>query len=123
MSVSEAQGSHRNNDGGGGTRKEQSRSMLHALRVPWVLVGLYAGILAFFTAFFIWPVAIAIRGAFLHQTGSLTFAYIVEVFRNPIYVEGFLNTLKIAIGSTLVVFILAAPLAWVGHRFDFRGKS
>jgi iron(III) transport system permease protein len=87
------------------------------------IIGLYAVILTFLTAFFILPVAIAVRGAFVDQTGSLTFAYLEEVFRNPIYLEGFLNTLKIAIGSTLAAFVLASPLAWVGHRFDFPGKS
>src|ERR1700751_6481295 len=87
------------------------------------IIGLYAVILTFLTAFFILPVAIAVRGAFVDQTGSLTFAYLEEVFRNPIYVEGFLNTLKIAVGSTLAAFVLASPLAWVGYRFDFPGKS
>src|SRR5260370_35165472 len=104
MNISEARGSPSKEDGGGGTRREPIRSMLYSVRVPWIPFGLYAVIMAFFTAFFIWPVAIAVRGAFVDQTGSLTFAYLVEVFRNPIYMEGFLNTLKIAIGSTFVVF-------------------
>ena len=89
----------------------------------WKIIGLYAVILTFLTAFFMLPVAIAVRGAFIDQTGTLTFAYLKEVFRNPIYVEGFLNTLKIAAGSTLAAFLLASPLAWIGHRFDFPGKS
>src|ERR1700730_936062 len=123
MNFSEARGPRSKQEGGARTRTERFRSVLHSVRVPWMPIGLYAVIMAFFAAFFILPVAIAVRGAFLDQTGSLTFAYLEEVFRNPIYVEGFLNSLKIAIGSTLVVFLLAAPLAWVGHRFNFPGKS
>jgi hypothetical protein len=50
----------------------------------WTFV-LYLGLLAFFGLFFLLPIAVAVRGAFLDQTGRLTFEYIFEVFRNPIY--------------------------------------
>jgi iron(III) transport system permease protein len=93
------------------------------MNVPLRTIGLYAVILTFFATFLILPVAIAVRGAFVDQTGSLTFAYLAEVFYNPIYVEGFLNTLRIAIASTVVAFIFAAPLASINQRFDFPGKS
>ena len=45
------------------------------------------------------------------QTGALTFDYIREVFRNPIYREGFTNALRLAVGSTFLAFSIAAPLA------------
>ena len=110
-------------EGGISPRKGEFQSSLNFVRSHWKIFGLYAIILAFFAIFFILPVAIAVRGGFVDQTGSLTFVYLTEVFRNPLYLEGFLNTLKIALGSTLVAFLLASPLAWVGYRFDFPAKS
>jgi iron(III) transport system permease protein len=93
------------------------------LSVPrWTLL-LYFGLLAFFGLFFLLPIAVAVRGAFLDQTGGLTFAYILEVFRNPIYLEGFGNAMRLAVGSTLGAFLLAAPLAWLSQRFDFPLKG
>ncbi|HEV3210934.1 MAG TPA: iron ABC transporter permease [Chthoniobacterales bacterium] len=110
-------------EGGIAARNREFRSRLNFVRLHWKIFGLYSIILAFFAVFFILPVAIAVRSGFVDQTGSLTFAYLREVFRNPLYLEGFLNALKIAIGSTLAAFLLASPLAWVGYRFDFPGKS
>src|ERR1700756_5247629 len=93
------------------------------MNARFIVAALYAVILAFFSTFFILPVIIAVRGAFVDQTGSPTFAYLAEVFQNPIYVEGFSNTLRIAIASTCAAFLFAAPLAWINHRFNFPGKS
>jgi iron(III) transport system permease protein len=93
------------------------------MNARFIVAGLYAVILAFFATFFVLPVSIAVRGAFVDQTGSPTFAYLTEVFQNPIYVEGFLNTVRIAIASTFAAFFFAAPLAWINHRFNFPGKS
>jgi iron(III) transport system permease protein len=86
------------------------------------LLALYIGVLAFFALFLILPIVIAVRGAFLDQTGALTFDYILEVFRNPIYLEGFTNALRLAVGSTLLAFAIAGPLAWISERFKFPAK-
>ncbi len=51
----------------------------------------YALTLAFFGAFFIWPIAQTLGGAFLDADGRVTFAYVAEVFRNEIYVAGLLG--------------------------------
>jgi iron(III) transport system permease protein len=86
------------------------------------ILTLYFVVLGFFGLFFVWPIVIAVRGAFLDQTGTFTFDYIREVFRNPIYLEGFSNALKLAVGSTLLAFSIAAPLAWISERFEFPAK-
>ncbi len=91
-------------------------------RISRVSIILYLVVLAFFGLFFVWPIVVAVRGAFLDQTGALTFDYIREVFRNPIYLEGFVNALRLAVGSTIVAFALAAPLAWISERFEFPAK-
>jgi iron(III) transport system permease protein len=91
-------------------------------RVSGVTLALYFVVLAFFSVFFVLPIAIAVRGAFLDQTGALTLDYLGEVFRNPIYLEGFTNALKLAVGSTVLAFSIAAPLAWISERFEFPAK-
>jgi iron(III) transport system permease protein len=91
-------------------------------RLSRVTLLLYAGVLVFFGLFFVLPITIAVRGAFLDQTGALTLDYVREVFRNPIYLEGFTNALRLAVGSTFFAFAIAAPLAWISERFDFPQK-
>ena len=98
-------------------------SRVRGARVSRVTLALYILVLAFFGLFFVLPIAIAVRGAFLDQTGALTLDYIREVFRNPVYLEGFTNALRLAVGSTLLAFSIAAPLAWISERFEFPGKS
>jgi iron(III) transport system permease protein len=85
-------------------------------------VLLYFGLLALFGLVLLLPIAIGVRSAFVDQTGAFTLDYIREVFRNPVYVEGFLNALKLAVGSTLLAFFIAAPLAWISQRFEFAYK-
>ncbi len=91
-------------------------------RISGVTLALYFVVLAFFGVFFVLPIAIAVRSAFLDQTGALTLDYLGEVFRNPIYLEGFTNALKLAVGSTVLAFSIAAPLAWISERFEFPAK-
>jgi iron(III) transport system permease protein len=98
-------------------------SRIRGARISRVTLALYILVLAFFGVFFVLPIAIAVRGAFLDQAGALTLDYIREVFRNPVYLEGFTNALRLAVGSTLLAFSIAAPLAWISERFEFPGKS
>jgi iron(III) transport system permease protein len=49
-------------------------------------------------------------------------AYLLEVVRNPIYVQGLGWSFAIGITVTLMVFIMALPLAFLADRYEFRGK-
>ncbi len=77
---------------------------------------------ACFGVFLLWPLGIVIGGGFFVE-GRFTGRYLAEVFRNPIYVEGLVNSLKLAIGTTALSLGLAMPLAWLGHRYTFPGKQ
>ncbi len=77
----------------------------------------------FFGAFFLWPIQEILRGALLDADGALTFAYLAEVFRNPIYLEGLRNAFLMAVFSTLLSFLIAMPLAYLADRFRFPGKT
>ena len=77
----------------------------------------------FFALFFLWPIAETLRGAFIGSDGKFTIAYIAEVFRNPLYVEGLWNSLQMGVWSTLLSTLIALPLAWISDRFIFPGKA
>ncbi len=68
------------------------------------------------------PLATVLSGGFV-VNGEFTFRYLFGVFQNPIYAEGLLNSLKIALGTTTLVTLIALPLAWLGNRFEFPGKK
>ncbi len=85
------------------------------------LVYLVTGLFFFF--FFLWPIGETIRGAFFDNAGNLTFAYIAEVFRNPIYLEGLSNAFWLAVWSTALTVLIAVPLAFVSDRYLFPGKG
>ncbi len=50
-------------------------------------------------------------------------AILGECFRNPIYLEGLLNSLKIALVTTVMVFVIAMPPALIYDRYEFAGKK
>lgn len=83
---------------------------------------IFAITLAIFAALFVYPLATVLVGGFRDESGW-TFKYVAEVFRNPIYAEGLLNSVGIAIGTTLLVTLIAVPLAVLGNRYDFAGKG
>jgi iron(III) transport system permease protein len=77
----------------------------------------------FFFFFFLWPIAETLGGAFFGADGRFTIAYVIEVFRNPIYLEGLWNSLLMGVFSTALAIAIALPLAFVSDRFLFPGKN
>lgn len=71
---------------------------------------------AFLSVFLILPVVTAL-GA------GLSWTYLREVWLHPVYREGLLNALTIAVIVTGLSFALALPTAWISVRFRFRGKA
>ena len=87
---------------------------------PWIV---YAVTALFFLFFFALPLGETLGGAFRAPDGTITFDYIIEVFRNPIYLEGLANSVQMAVYSTALTVALALPLAWLTDRYLFPGKS
>ncbi len=78
--------------------------------------------LALLGLFLIWPLVQTIKGCFVVE-GQPTLAFLLEVFRNPIYVEGLWNGLALAVVTTLLVVAAGLPLAMLAARCDFPGKT
>jgi iron(III) transport system permease protein len=79
--------------------------------------------LAIFALLFLYPLGMVLKGGFYTPDGKFTTDYVVGVFRNPIYAEGLLNSVMIAIGTTLLVTCIALPLSLLANRYDFPGKK
>ena len=75
--------------------------------------------LVFLSVFLVWPVLESLTGAFIDPLGHISLAYLIEVFRNPLYLEGLWNALLMGIGSTLIALLISLPLAWVADLYDF----
>ncbi|MEM1082544.1 MAG: iron ABC transporter permease [Verrucomicrobiota bacterium] len=75
-----------------------------------------------FAFFFIYPALSVVKEAFVTEEG-FTLAFVGEVFRNPVYVEGLRNALMLGIASTFASFLIAFPLALISHRYDFMGRK
>ncbi|MDR1437772.1 MAG: iron ABC transporter permease [Puniceicoccales bacterium] len=79
--------------------------------------------LLIFGCFFLYPLFATVRGGFFHSDGRFTFAYLCEVFINPIYIQSLKNSLAIAMMTTLVALALALPLAFFSCRYEFPFKK
>ncbi len=92
----------------------QRRPLVHAV---------YLGIILFLITFLFFPLFEVLRGGMTDAQGRPTFLYLIEAFRNPLYREGLANSFWIALGTTAAALGIAAPLAWLGDRYEFRFKS
>jgi len=79
--------------------------------------------LAIFAVLFLLPLGTVIKGGFIDENGAVTTKFVVGVFQNPIYAQGLLNSLGIALGTTALVTLIAVPLAVLATRYDFAGKK
>ncbi len=86
-----------------------------------ILIFALAG--SYFALFLAWPIVETLRGAFFTSDGSFTMSYLIEVFLNPIYLEGLINAFLFAVASTILALVLALPLAFVSDRYTFPGKG
>ena len=88
------------------------------------LALLVFGIMAvFFGCFFVYPIWTTVKLAFETPDHQFTLEFIAEVFRNPLYREGLINSFTIAIWTTLGCLLISVPLAMMFVRYAFPGKS
>ena len=78
----------------------------------------------FLLCFLFWPLAESLRGAFFDPSGAPTLAFVILLFQNPIYIEGFVNALGVAAASTAARFGHRLPGgAFFSIAGPFPGKS
>jgi iron(III) transport system permease protein len=85
--------------------------------------GLLALLLAVLGVFLIWPIVMTVWGGFVDPGGGFTMKYVLDVFRDPLLVQGLINALMVAVCTTVLAMVLALPLALLATRFEFTGKA
>src|SRR4051812_40467581 len=79
--------------------------------------------LAIFAVLFLYPLGMILKGGFFDENGRFTTDFVTGVFKNPVYAEGLLNSVLIAIGTTFLVTLISLPLSLLATRYDFPGKK
>lgn len=85
---------------------------------PWVAGAL---VLAFLLLFLVLPVARVFHAAFADADGSFTLGHFGAFAGIQLMREAFLNSLYVAVMSTVWATLIAVPLAYFTVRFRFRG--
>jgi iron(III) transport system permease protein len=79
--------------------------------------------IAFFAAFFVWPIFQILKGGFVDADGHVTFAYLIALLSDPVYLGGLRNSFLLACTATTLALLLAVPLAVIADRFAFPFKN
>ena len=82
----------------------------------WLLLLLLAALL-------LWPIFLTVRGGFVDGDGNYTIDYLTSTLEDPLYREGIINSLMIAVGTTFLCIVMTLPLALLSTRFNFPGKA
>lgn len=101
------------------------RSQVWQLRVRRRAYGpvvLLAAVFALLASVLVYPIWCVVRSALVDTEGFPTLEHVLDVFGNPLYREGLINSLILASATTAVVLVLGLPLAVIADRFDFAGK-
>ncbi len=86
-------------------------------------ITIYSATAIFFALFFVYPIWHTVKEAFLTPSGTITFEYIGEIFLNPIYVEGLINSFYMGLFTTIGCILIALPLALLSNQWEFKGKQ
>ncbi len=83
---------------------------------------LFCAVSAVLAVLFLLPIFLVVKGGFWVD-GHFTVSPLLSVFRNPVYAEGLGNSVLVATGTTSLCMLVALPLAWLSHKYDFAGKG
>lgn len=85
--------------------------------------AIFFSVIAFFALFLVLPIWETVKVAFTSEKGGVTFQYVWGIFASPIYREGLVNSLIMAVGTTVGCLLLSLPLALLYSKFEFPGRS
>ncbi|MBU1534787.1 iron ABC transporter permease [Myxococcota bacterium] len=78
-------------------------------------------VVSFLALFLFFPLIHVLREGFFTRQG-FTLDFFFAIFRNPTTRTGIINSLVLALLTTLATFLITLPLAWLTVRTSFRGK-
>ncbi|MDP6151812.1 MAG: iron ABC transporter permease [Phycisphaeraceae bacterium] len=85
--------------------------------------GLFTLLLVLLAMFLVWPIVLTVRGGFVDTQGELTLRYVLDVFKDPLSLQGLVNSLLIAACTTVLCLTMTLPLASLATRYEFPGKA
>ena len=77
----------------------------------------------FLGAFFLWPIWEILQGGFFNADGRFTLGFFGVIFENSVYVRGLINAIGAGIASTILTLLIALPLAFFAHKYEFPLKK
>ncbi|HRK86569.1 ABC transporter permease [Alcaligenes sp. SDU_A2] len=90
-------------------------------RYPAGLIAAALVVLSFLVLFLVVPIGNVFYTAFVDTDGGFTLGHFGAFFHQTLLKESFLNSLYVAIMSTVFASLIAIPLAYLTIRFQFRG--
>ncbi|MFQ5710757.1 MAG: ABC transporter permease, partial [Candidatus Geothermarchaeales archaeon] len=101
---------------------EAFRKFVGDAKANWGSFSVFMPILTLLLFFVIIPIGSVLYGAFSIQ-GQFTIQNFRIFFDNPVYIEGFQNSLIVATFTVIFTSLIGIPLAYVLTRYDFYGKK
>jgi iron(III) transport system permease protein len=83
----------------------------------------FAVTVAFFAAFFLWPILQILKGGFIDADGRVTLAFLRALLSDPTYLTALRNSFLLACAGTAFTIVIALPLAFISDRFLYPGKG
>ncbi len=77
---------------------------------------------AFFAAFFLWPILQILQGGFIDADGHLSFSSLRALLADPLYLTALRNSFLLACATTALALLIALPLAFLSDRYVFPAK-
>jgi len=77
----------------------------------------------FFGVFLLWPIIQIVKTGFMDRAGHFTLTYVHLILRDPVLLRGLLNAAEVAVLVTAATLIISLPLAILGVRYEFPGRS
>jgi iron(III) transport system permease protein len=87
----------------------------------WQSATVALAIALFLFAFLVYPVLKVMHVAFTNPDGSLTLGHFAAFAQLGLMREAFINSMIVGFGAVALSTVIAAPLAYLTARFDFRG--
>ena len=77
----------------------------------------------FFGVFLLWPIVQIVKTGFVDRAGHFTPVYVRLILRDPVLLRGLLNAAEVAVLVTAATLVISLPLAILGVRYEFPGRS
>ena len=87
----------------------------------WTSRIISLGLIALLVLLLVVPVCVVVYSGFV-EDGRWTTVWFLDIFEDPLYREGLVNSLILGAAVTILAQLIALPLALLANRFEFMGR-